>query len=92
MLWDILLKAGKSAANVITGSREAQARINEKEVDGAPPSRLRLWRSFLGWTCAICFVWEVVARPIVTTYWPGATLPPSFLKEVTSLLLSLLGL
>lgn len=72
-------------------SREAQARINEAEVSGAPASRLRLWRSFLGWVLSIAFLWELV-RPIVLHYWPGADLPPSMIKEIMSLLLGMLGL
>lgn len=42
-----------------------QAWINEQEVEGAPASRLRLWRSFLGWCLSLCFVWEVMVRPII---------------------------
>ncbi len=71
---------------------ENQARVNEREADGAPASRLRLWRSFLGWCLALCFVWEVMIRPIIVTYWPDATLPPSALGEVSRLLLGMLGL
>lgn len=73
-------------------SREAQSRINESEVSGAPASRLRLWRSFLGWALALSFVWEIMLRPLVATYWPEIVLPPSFIKETTSLLLGMLGL
>lgn len=69
-----------------------QARVNEREVDGAPASRLRLWRSFLGWCLSLCFVWEVMARPVIATYWPDALLPPSVLGEVSRLLLGMLGL
>ena len=64
-------------------SREAQARINEAEVSGAPASRLRLWRSFLGWVLSIAFLWELV-RPIVLHYWPGADLPPSMMRKYTT--------
>jgi len=39
---------------------EAQSRINESEVSGAPQSRLRLWRSFLGWALSLLFVWARV--------------------------------
>lgn len=73
-------------------SREQQARINEQEVSGAPASRLRLWRSFLGWVCAVLFCWEVAGRAIIMTYWPDTKLPPSVLKEVSSLLFGMLGL
>lgn len=73
-------------------SREAQARINEAEVSGAPASRLRLWRSFLGWGLTVAALWEIILRPIVLHYWPGADLPPSMIKEIMSLLLGMLGL
>lgn len=73
-------------------SREAQARINEAEVSGAPASRLRLWRSFLGWVLTVAALWEIILRPIIVTYWPETTLPPSVLKEIMSLLLGMLGL
>lgn len=75
-----------------SASREAQARINEQEVAGGPASRLRLWRGFLGWALSLCFLWEVVGRNIVSTYWPQVTLPSSMLKEVSALLLGMLGL
>ena len=71
---------------------EAQSRINEAEVTGAPTSRLRLWRSFLGWVLALVLAWEVVGRPVVLTYWPDAFLPPSMLDEIKTLLLAMLGL
>jgi hypothetical protein len=73
-------------------SREQQSKVNEAEVSGAPASRLRLWRSFLGWALALLFVWEVAGRSIIVTYWPDAKLPPSMLKEVMSMLLGMLGL
>lgn len=73
-------------------SRRAQAELNKAEVEGAPPSRLRLWRSFLGWVLALCFAWEAVARPVLVTYWPGAVLPPPMLEAVQTLLLGMLGL
>lgn len=74
------------------GARKQQSDINKAEVEGAPPSRMRLWRSFLGWVLALLFVWEVVFRTVISTYWPGVKLPPSVLKEITSLLLGMLGL
>lgn len=73
-------------------SRKAQIRINEAEITGAPASRLRLWRSLLGWALSLAFIWEVMARPIVVTYWPDLPLPPSAMKEITTLLLGMLGL
>ena len=79
-------------AKVNAASREQQAKVNEAEVSGAPQSRLRLWRSFLGWMLSLLFCWEVVGRAVITTYWPGAKLPPSVLKEISTLLLGMLGL
>lgn len=72
-------------------AREQQTALNAEELKGAPASRLRLWRSFLGWTLALLFVWEAVVRPVIVTYWPDATLPPSVLGEVVKLLLFMLG-
>lgn len=69
-----------------------QTRINEQEVAKAPASRLLLWRSFLGWCLSLCFVWEVMVRPVVVTYWPDTLLPPSILSEVSRVLLGMLGL
>ena len=69
-----------------------QHRANEAEISGAPASRLRLWRGFLGWMLALVFAWEVVGRSIISTYWPAAVLPPSALEEVSTLLLGMLGL
>ncbi len=71
---------------------DGQNRINEMEVSGAPASRLRLWRSALGWVLTLLFAWEVIARPIILTYWPGVLLPPSALGDVSRLLLGMLGL
>lgn len=74
---------------------EAQSRINEAEVSGAPASRMRLWRSFLGWVLALLFCWEVVGRmvivPLFFAPW-GENLPPSALDQIMALLLGMLGL
>lgn len=72
-------------------AREQQTALNAEELKGAPTSKLRLWRSFLGWSLALCFVWEVAVRPVIVTYWPSLTLPPSMLEEVCKLLLFMLG-
>lgn len=75
--------------------REAQSRINEIEAGGAPMSRLRLWRCFLGWILTLLFVWEVVGRliliPMFFADW-GKSLPPSALDQIMALLLGMLGL
>lgn len=91
-----ILGMGAGAIGKITGatqeSRKQQAELNAAEISGAPKSALRLWRSFLGFTLCAAFVWEVIVRPVITTYWPGVTLPPSFLDEVTGVLMGMLGL
>ena len=82
---------GRVAANkdeIVRG----QQRANEAEIAGAPASRLRLWRSFLGWVLALVFAWEIVGRGIMSTYWPHVKLPPSAMQEISTLLLGMLGL
>jgi len=74
-----------------SASREQQARINEAEIQGAPTSIMRLWRSFLGWVLSIGFLWELI-RPVILHYWPATDLPPSMAKEISALLLGMLGL
>ena len=73
-------------------SRREQVALDRAELEGAPHSRLRLWRPFLGWVLALCFAWEAVLRPVLVTYWPGAVLPPPMLEAVQTLLLGMLGL
>lgn len=73
-------------------SRKQQSDINREELSGAGQSKLRLWRSFLGWTLSAVFAWEVVGRTILATYFPDVKLPPSMLAEVKTLLLGMLGL
>ena len=95
-MFDLLGKLlGKVADRVLPDRakvNEAQSRINEQEIAGAPSSALRLWRSFLGWVLALIFVWEIIGRGIIATYFPDVTLPPSVLKEITSLLMAMLGM
>lgn len=74
-----------------SASREQQTTINQVELQGAPSSNLRLWRSFLGWVLAVLFVWETVGRSIIVTYWPDVLLPPSTLEVVVQMLLLMLG-
>ena len=71
---------------------DAQSRINEAEVAGGGASIFRHWRGMLGTGLTLAFLWEVIARPVIVTYWPNATLPPSMLKEILTLLLGMLGL
>ena len=88
----------RASERVLTGrasQNEAQGRINGIEIEGAPQSRLRLWRSFLGWVLALLFAWEVVGRLILSPLLlPGveARLPPSALDQVLTVLLGMLGL
>lgn len=85
-------KADKDALEARKAVANSQAEINREEISGAPQSGLRLWRGALGWALCLCFVWEVIVRPVIGTYWPQAKLPPSFLQEITGLLLGMLGL
>lgn len=88
----------RASERVLTGrasQNEAQGRINGIEIEGAPQSRLRLWRSFLGWVLALLFAWEVVGRLIlIPLLLPGVEerLPPSALDQVLAVLLGMLGL
>lgn len=98
-MWQLLARLGASLIGKAFPDRSqtnaAQARINEAEVSGAPASRLRLWRSFLGWMLTLLLLWEVAGRlVIVPMFFPawGASLPPSCLDQVMSLLLGMLGL
>lgn len=88
----------RASERVLTGrasQNEAQGRINGIEIEGAPQSRLRLWRSFLGWVLTLLFAWEVVGRLIVIPLLlPGLEkrLPPSALDQILAVLLGMLGL
>lgn len=97
-MWTFLARLGASLIGKILPDRsavnQAQSRINEAEVAGAPPSRLRLWRSFLGWVLALLFTWEVLGRLIIVpVFFPqwGKSLPLSSLDQVMSLLMYMLG-
>lgn len=97
-MWTFLARLGASLIGKILPDRsavnQAQSRINEAEVAGAPPSMLRLWRSFLGWVLALLFTWEVLGRLIIVpAFFPqwGKSLPPSSLDQVMSLLMYMLG-
>lgn len=97
-MWTFLTRLGASLIGKILPDRsavnQAQSRINEAEVAGAPPSMLRLWRSFLGWVLALLFTWEVLGRLIIVpVFFPqwGKSLPPSSLDQVMSLLMYMLG-
>lgn len=98
-MWSFLAKLGGTLLGKIIPDRsktnEAQSRINEAEVAGGPASRLRLWRSFLGWVLSLLFAWEVVGRLIIIPmFFPGfgKALPPSALDQIMALLMGMLGL
>ena len=86
--------AGKIVGSVIdkvnpdkAESRRQQHELNMMELDKAPQSRLFLWRPFTMWLFALLAAWEIVVRPIIVTYWPDATVPPSMLETVLEILL-----
>ena len=90
-----LAKASERVLSGRASQNEAQGRINSAEIGGAPSSRLRLWRSFLGWVLTLLFAWEVAGRLIVIPLlFPELerTLPPSALDQILAVLLGMLGL
>lgn len=92
VLGDLIGKGLDKAFPDKAEARKQQSEINKAELEGAPASRLRLWRPALGWALVVCFVWEVIARPVIVTYWPDVLLPPSMIEVVKVLLLGMLGL
>ena len=54
---------------------EGQLELNKLELQEAPRSYLRLWRSFLFWVLSLCFLYVVIAQPLLTFYFPGLPLP-----------------
>ena len=89
-----LAKASERVLSGRASQNEAQGRINSAEIGGAPSSRLRLWRSVLGWVLTLLFAWEVAGRLIVIPLlFPELerTLPPSALDQILAVLLGMLG-
>lgn len=73
----------------------SQADINKAEIEGAPMSFFRLWRSILGMVLTIMIIWEIPGRMlIIPMFFPefGKTLPPSSLEQIITLLMGMLGL
>ena len=68
-------------------SRRQQIELNKLELEKAPSSKLFLWRPAVMWLFAGLAAWEIVARPILVTYFPGVTVPPSMLETVLEVLL-----
>lgn len=90
-----LTRAAEQALTARASQNESQGRINSSEIGGAPPSRLRLWRSFLGWTLSLLFAWEVAGRLVlIPLFLPELQkdLPPSALEQILALLMGMLGL
>ncbi|MBD5626206.1 MAG: hypothetical protein HDQ90_01675 [Desulfovibrio sp.] len=90
-----LARASERVLSGRASQNEAQGRINSAEIEGAPQSRLRLWRSFLGWVLTLLFAWEVAGRLIVIPIlFPQLErhLPPSALDQILTVLLGMLGL
>ena len=92
-MWSLIAKLLGGVGSIVGRSlpdrnrqNEGQSRINEAEVSGAPASRMRLWRSFLGWILG-----RMVIAPLFFAQW-GQNLPPSALDQIMALLLGMLGL
>lgn len=98
-MWSFLAQLGSSLLKKVLPDRsktnEAQAKINEAEISGAPNSPLRLWRSFLGWILSLLLLWEIPGRLIIIPLLcPEMVkeLPPSCLDQILTLLMGMLGL
>jgi len=82
--------AGKIIDTVAPDKAEArrqQFELNKAEIEKAPQSKLFLWRPFVMWLFALLAAWEIIARPIIVTYWPNVSVPPSMLETVMEVLL-----
>ena len=49
-------------------------------------------RKLMMYLLCVLFAWEAVARPILITYWPNLTLPPSMGKEIWLAVSALFGM
>lgn len=70
--------------------QERQLEINA-ETERASGGGFTPRKAFM-YVLVLCFVWEVMVRPVVVTYWPQTVLPPSMLKDVMLAMSSLFGL
>lgn len=74
-----------------------RAKLQEKnleinaETERASGGRLTP-RKLMMYLLCVLFTWEVVARPILVTYWPDLTLPPSMGKEIWLAVSALFGM
>lgn len=79
-----ILGLGEKALDRVFPDR---ARLQEKnleinaETERASGGRMTPRKLFM-YLLAVDFAWEVMVRPVIVTYWPGVTLPPSMAKEV----------
>ena len=55
--------------------REQQTELNKLEIQGAPQSRVRLWRSYLMIVCMAVLGYVVIVQPVLVFYFPGIKLP-----------------
>lgn len=72
---------------------EGQIELNKLELQDAPRSYLRLWRSFLFWALTLCAVYLIIVQPVLHFYFPDVPLPelPVDFSELLRLLLVGLG-
>lgn len=49
-------------------------------------------RKLLMYVFALGLAWELMIRPVISTYWPEATLPPSMLKELMTAASAMFGM
>lgn len=95
ILTSVLAGLGSLLGKVLPNRAEqaaAQAAITKAEVEGAPASRLRLWRGFICWVLGIVLAFDLIVRPVIMTYWPDVLLPPAMTKDIMQFLLTFAGL
>ena len=71
---------------------EGQQELNKLELQEAPKSYLRLWRSFLFWVISLCVLYVMVVQPVMRFYFPDVPLPPLAVEFEELLRLLLIGL
>ena len=75
VIGDLLSKGLDKAFPDKSKSREQQTEMNKLEIQGAPQSKVRLWRSYLMITICLCLLYVVIVQPIILLYWPNAKIP-----------------
>lgn len=99
-MWNLLATLGAKLIGKVLPDRsennKAQHTLNAKEIEGAPPSKARNWRAYLGLSLTLLFVWEVgVIRIVVPLWFPEKQeqfMAVSQLDHIMTLLLGLLGI